>query len=141
MWPSRPLRVDAAILADFPEAKLVRGFQVSDENPLQGVAGRVDLLRRLGRTVMATPEIFGRNDTPRPGGLFDHLAALAKSHARRAGHSLGVAHASRADLAVAVDARRRGARRLLEARASENERRDRVGSCRCTSYRNGWPIR
>jgi hypothetical protein len=72
------LRVDASILADFPEAKLVRGFQVSDENPLQGVAGRVDLLRRLGRTVMAAPEIFGRNDTPRPGGLFDHLGALAK---------------------------------------------------------------
>jgi len=79
MWPSRPLRVDASILADFPEAKLVRGFQVSDENPLQGVAGRVDLLRRLGRTVMAAPEIFGRNDTPRPGGLFDHLAAVAQN--------------------------------------------------------------
>jgi len=79
MWPSRPLRVDASILADFPEAKLIRGFQVSDTNPLQGVAGRVDLLRRLGRTVMAAPEIFGRNDTPRPGGLFDHLAALAQN--------------------------------------------------------------
>jgi hypothetical protein len=78
MWPSRPLRVDASILADFPEAKLIRGFQVSAENPLQGVTGRVDLLRRLGRTVMAAPEIFGRNDTPRPGGLFDHLAALAQ---------------------------------------------------------------
>ena len=79
IWPSRPLRVDASVLADFPEAKLIRGFQVSDENPLQGVAGRVDLLRRLGRTVMAAPEIFGRNDTPRPGGLFDHLAALAQN--------------------------------------------------------------
>jgi hypothetical protein len=77
-WPSYPLRVDAEILADLSETKLVRGFQVSDENPLQGVAGRADLLRRLGRTVMAKPEIFGRNDAPRPGGLFDHLAALAK---------------------------------------------------------------
>jgi hypothetical protein len=80
MWPSRPLRVDGSVLADFPEAKLVRGFQVSEENPLQGVPGRVDLLRRLGRTLMAAPEIFGRNDTPRPGGLFDHLAALAPNH-------------------------------------------------------------
>ena len=79
MWPSRPLRVDGSILTELPEAKLVRGFQVSDENPLQGVAGRADLLRRLGRTVMAAPEIFGRNDTPRPGGLFDHLAALAQN--------------------------------------------------------------
>ena len=118
MWPSRPLRVDGSILAELTEAKLVRGFQVSDDNPLQGVAGRADLLRRLGRTVMAAPEIFGRNDTPRPGGLFDHLAALAQNQKhRRAGHPVGSAHASRADLAVAADARRRGARRLLEALA------------------------
>jgi hypothetical protein len=79
MWPSRPLRADSSILAELPETKLMRGFQVSDENPLQGVAGRADLLRRLGRTVMAAPEIFGRNDTPRPGGLFDHLSALAEN--------------------------------------------------------------
>jgi hypothetical protein len=79
MWPSRPLRVDASILAEFPEGKLIRGFQVSADNPLPGVAGRADLMRRLGRTVMAAPEIFGRNDTPRPGGLFDHLAALARN--------------------------------------------------------------
>src|SRR4029078_1944811 len=56
-----------------------RGFQVSGDNPLQGVTGRVDLLRRLGRTVLAAPEIFGRNDTPRPGGLFDYLVALAQN--------------------------------------------------------------
>jgi len=78
MWPSRPLRVDGSILAELPEEKLIRAFQVSDDNPLQSVAGRTGLLRRLGRTVMAAPEIFGRNDTPRPGGLFDHLAALAE---------------------------------------------------------------
>jgi hypothetical protein len=78
MWPSRPLRVDGSILAELTEAKLVRGFQVSDDNPLSGLAGRADLLRRLGRTVLAAREIFGRNDTPRPGGLFDHLAGLAR---------------------------------------------------------------
>ena len=77
MWPSRPLRVDASILSELTEAKLIRGFQVSPDNPLPGIAGRADLLRRLGRTVAAAPEIFGRKDTPRPGGLFDHLVALA----------------------------------------------------------------
>jgi hypothetical protein len=77
MWPSRPLRIDASILVDLPDAKLIRGFQVSDDNPLAGVAGRADLLRRLGRTLLAAPDVFGRNDTPRPGGLFDHLATLA----------------------------------------------------------------
>jgi hypothetical protein len=50
---------------------------VSDGNPLRGVSGRADLLRRLGRTTMAAPEIFGREDTPRPGGLFDHFVSLA----------------------------------------------------------------
>ena len=77
-WPSYPLRVDAEMLEQITEAKLAEGFQVSDRNPLQGIAGRADLLRRLGRTVTAAPEVFGRNDTPRPGGLFDHLAALAQ---------------------------------------------------------------
>jgi hypothetical protein len=78
MWPSRPLRVDGSILNEFKDAKLVRGFQVSDDNPLAGVAGRADLLRRLGRTLLAAPEIFGRNDSPRAGGFYDHLAALAQ---------------------------------------------------------------
>jgi hypothetical protein len=79
-WPSRPLRVDASILEELTEAKLVRGFQVSDTNPLAGLSGRAELLRRLGRTIAAAPAVFGRNDTPRPGGLFDHFAALADSN-------------------------------------------------------------
>jgi hypothetical protein len=79
-WPSYPLRVDAEMLEGITEAKLGEGFQVRKDNPLQGVAGRADLLRRLGRTIAAKPEVFGRNDTPRPGGLFDHLAALAQSN-------------------------------------------------------------
>ena len=78
-WPSYPLRVDAEMLQEFTEAKLIEGFQVRKDNPLQGVAGRVALLRKLGETIAAAPEVFGRNDTPRPGGLFDHLAALAEN--------------------------------------------------------------
>lgn len=77
-WPSYPLRVDAEMLQEFTEAKLIEGFQVRKDNPLQGVAGRAELLQRLGRTIAAKSEVFGRNDTPRPGGLFDHLAALAQ---------------------------------------------------------------
>jgi hypothetical protein len=77
--PSEPLRADGAALAELAEEKLRRGFQVSEQNPLLNVAGRADLLRRLGRTVMAAPEIFAREDTPRPGGLFDHLVAIAEN--------------------------------------------------------------
>ena len=79
-WPSYPLRVDGSMLADFTEDKLIKGFQVTAQNPLAGVSGRVALLRRLGETVLAKPEVFGIKDTPRPGGLFDHLAALAENN-------------------------------------------------------------
>jgi hypothetical protein len=72
-----PLRVDAARLCELTEAALVNGFRAGPANPLTGIAGRADLLRRLGRTVAAVPSIFARAGEPRPGGLFDHLASLA----------------------------------------------------------------
>ncbi|MGA9087779.1 MAG: URC4/urg3 family protein [Bradyrhizobium sp.] len=75
--PREPLRVDADILATLSVADLERGLQVSDANPLVGLEGRVDLLRRLGALVALKPDIFGGFDTPRPGGLFDRLAMLA----------------------------------------------------------------
>ena len=52
-------------------------MQVSDTNPLVGMDGRAELLRRLGRLVASKPDVFGSQDTPRPGGLFDRLAKLA----------------------------------------------------------------
>jgi hypothetical protein len=73
-----PLRVDADVLTGLKIADLERGLQVSGENPLVGLQGRVDLLRRLGQLVASKPDIFGRNDTPRPGGLFDRLTARAE---------------------------------------------------------------
>jgi hypothetical protein len=75
--PGHPLQADAEGLMRLSAAGLAEGMQVSTDNPLLGLAGRADLLRRLGALVAAKPEIFGRHSTPRPGGLFDHLAALA----------------------------------------------------------------
>ncbi len=72
-----PLRVDADRLAELTSEALAAGFQAGPDNPLAGLEGRADLLRRLGRTVAAAPSVFGRADWPRPGGLFDHLAACA----------------------------------------------------------------
>ena len=74
-----PLRVDASALANFSVADAARGLQVSDTNPLVGLEGRVELLRSLGKLVASKPDIFGRHDTPRPGGLFDHVAARAEN--------------------------------------------------------------
>jgi hypothetical protein len=75
--PGDPLRADARALERLSDETLRAGFQASDANPLPGLAGRANLLRRLGRTVAAAPAIFGAIDEPRPGGLFDHLVGLA----------------------------------------------------------------
>jgi Protein of unknown function (DUF1688) len=77
--PLQPLRVDAGVLANFSVADLERGMQVSHANPLLGIEGRADLLRRLGALVASKPDVFGSRDTPRPGGLFDRFAILADS--------------------------------------------------------------
>ncbi len=79
--PRDPCRVDADKLSELTATALEQGFQASGRNPLVGLEGRADLLRRLGRLVSARPEIFGRADAPRPGGLFDHLIARAKGNA------------------------------------------------------------
>jgi Protein of unknown function (DUF1688) len=76
--PRDPLRVDAELLANLSLTDLKRGLQVSETNPLVGLEGRLDLLRRLGALVAAKPEVFGRNDRSRPGGLFDWLAMLSQ---------------------------------------------------------------
>jgi uncharacterized protein DUF1688 len=71
------LRADATRLKELATAALIDGLQAGPDNPILGIEGRADLLRRLGRIVLDTPSIFARNDEPRPGGLFDHLANLA----------------------------------------------------------------
>ncbi|MBR0938700.1 URC4/urg3 family protein [Bradyrhizobium jicamae] len=76
--PRQPLRADADALADLSVEDLARGMQISDANPLVGIDGRVNLLRSLGRLLASKPAVFGRCDTPRPGGLFDRLVSLAE---------------------------------------------------------------
>jgi hypothetical protein len=75
--PNDPLRADAAMLARFDASALARAFQVTDANPLVGLEGRAALLRRLGETALARPDLFALGDRARPGGLFDLLAGRA----------------------------------------------------------------
>jgi len=75
--PHEPLRADTDVLANLAVADLKRGLQVSDDNPLVGLEGRVDLLRSLGELMASKADAFARLDAPRPGGLFDRLAMLA----------------------------------------------------------------
>jgi hypothetical protein len=62
-----PLRVDAERLAALTPADIALGFQVRAHNPLTGLEGRTDLLRKLGATGLA-----------RPGALFDLLAGAGE---------------------------------------------------------------
>lgn len=77
--PSSPLRADASALAALDDLVLARGFQVDQANPMVGLAGRAALLRRLGAQASARPDLFATRDEPRPGGLYDLLAARADS--------------------------------------------------------------
>ena len=76
--PRDPLRADAERLAALTGDDLARGFGVNDANPLAGLQGRAALLARLGRTMLANPEVFAGNDTARAGGLFDLLVNTNK---------------------------------------------------------------
>ncbi|MEO8483854.1 MAG: DUF1688 family protein [Acidobacteriota bacterium] len=72
-----PYQVSAAGLERLTRDALARGFQVTAENPLEGLDGRFRLLGQLGRTMRAWPRIGG--DHSRPGHLVDTLIASASS--------------------------------------------------------------
>src|SRR5262245_49634235 len=56
--PADPWRADAERLMRFTKADLEQAFQVSADNPLAGVEGRVALLNRLGEACRVQPSHF-----------------------------------------------------------------------------------
>lgn len=70
--PHQPLRVDARGLQTFSLDALKTGFQVTEQNPLVGLEGRLHLLHQLGHALTQAPELFGEPHS-RPGHLVDHL--------------------------------------------------------------------
>jgi len=85
--PANPLRADAAALQGITAATLADVFQASDANPLVGLSGRANLLRRLGDTLRAQAAVFG--ESGRPGGLFDALTVCGAVTALPAARVLG----------------------------------------------------
>lgn len=73
-----PLRADAKRLQQIDRRALRAAFQVSDGNPLAGLAGRGELVRRLGGVIEAAPLAYLGWKKARVGGLLDHLEALAR---------------------------------------------------------------
>ena len=71
-----PWQADAEALCGLSESRLAGGFQVQAGNALAGMAGRTELMQRLGAALQANPQYFGA-PAPRPGGLVDYLLAHA----------------------------------------------------------------
>lgn len=67
-----PWQADSLGLSQLTLETLALGFQVSGDNPLVGLAGRLELLQRLGKVICQHPLLFGC-ENPRPGNLAKYL--------------------------------------------------------------------
>lgn len=67
---NNPYKATAQGLQNLTQKTLEEAFQVSEKNPLVGVAGRLSLLKNLGKTIEQKTELFPGG---RPGGLVDYL--------------------------------------------------------------------
>ena len=70
--PDFPWQADSLGLSQLKLETLAAGFQVSRDNPLVGLTGRLELLQRLGNAVCQHPLLFG-SENPRPGNLAKYL--------------------------------------------------------------------
>ena len=72
--PDQPLQADSQGLQNFSAVTLEENFQVTPHNPLVGVAGRVELLQKLGATLAKSPQIFSLDGINfRLGYMVDYL--------------------------------------------------------------------
>lgn len=76
--PDQPLRIDAEALLTLNASTLAHYFQINPTNPLEGVEGRLDLLRQLGLSIKQHPYYFGQEG--RLGDFFYYLASLAQNN-------------------------------------------------------------
>ncbi|KAL3449203.1 DUF1688 domain protein [Aspergillus insuetus] len=60
-----------AALKSITVETLYKGFQIDEENPLVGAEARVEILQRLGQSLLDNQDIFGPSG--RPGLLVDYL--------------------------------------------------------------------
>ncbi len=75
--PKQPLQTEYQPLSQFSEDIIHRYFQVTQTNPLVGVAGRVGLMRALGNTLANNVEMFPNG---RPGDLVIYLVNRHGQH-------------------------------------------------------------
>ena len=70
--PNFPFQADAVALSQLKLQTLATGLQVTQNNPLVGLEGRLELLQKLGKILSKNPLLFG-NEHPRPGNLARYL--------------------------------------------------------------------
>ncbi|MDP3269924.1 MAG: URC4/urg3 family protein [Legionella sp.] len=75
---SDPFRIDAERLIAFTEEQLSHHFQVSSQNPLEGIKGRVALLNKLGRLMQQKPDFFG--EEARLGNFYSSINTLTSNN-------------------------------------------------------------
>lgn len=75
---TEPYRIDAQKLIEFNEEALRQGFQVSAENPLEGVKGRIALLNQLGHIIQQETKYFGNQG--RLGDFYIYVTSLAEQN-------------------------------------------------------------
>jgi hypothetical protein len=73
-----PWQADSQGLSQLTLLTLAAGFQVSPENQLIGLIGRLELLQRLGNAICQHPLLFG-SENPRPGNLVKYLLETRSS--------------------------------------------------------------
>jgi len=62
-------RADATRLGELTSAALIQGFQANAGNPLPGIDGRANLLRRLGQVVLDVPSVTSAMEISSPSVL------------------------------------------------------------------------
>ena len=138
--PRAPLRADADVLQRNCRCRARAGtFRSSDANPLLGLEGRADLLRRLGQAVAAARGSV-RARTIRRGRAGCSIISRRRPRAARSPAPailVGGAAPARTDLAVAAGAWRRFRSAIAGAIRRSRPTTRPTGSCRCTSCRNG----
>ncbi|KAH9822102.1 Protein of unknown function (DUF1688), partial [Teratosphaeria destructans] len=75
--PEQPCQVDKGGLKKLTTNKMAKGLQVTEENPIDGLEGRTNLLIRLAEALQ-NQDIFGKQG--RPGDMLDYLLAHPSTH-------------------------------------------------------------
>ncbi|KAF1814062.1 hypothetical protein P152DRAFT_303218 [Eremomyces bilateralis CBS 781.70] len=76
--PEQPFQVDSEGLSRITEAAMRKGLQVTDQNPIDGLEGRTQLLIKLS-DALQNQAIFGVDS--RPGNMLDYLLSHPTTHA------------------------------------------------------------